>query len=66
MSLRLSTVHHLTSRARQQARNRRRRLWALEGLEGRVLLSGNPTAYTVTETTDTACDASSFILSFHS
>ncbi|MGO9469265.1 MAG: beta strand repeat-containing protein, partial [Isosphaeraceae bacterium] len=44
MSLRLSAVHRSTSRARQQARarNRRRRLWAPEGLEGRVLLSATP------------------------
>ncbi len=58
MSLRLSSVHRSTSRARQQARarNRRRRLWALEALEGRVLLSGNPTVYTVNLTSDTgAC-----------
>ena len=48
MSLRLSSVHRSTSRARQHARGRRRRrLWVLEGLEGRVLLSGNPTYYTV-------------------
>jgi MBG domain (YGX type)/Bacterial Ig-like domain (group 3) len=57
MPLRLSSVHRSTRRAQQQARGRRRsRLWALEGLEGRVLLSGNPTYYTVNLTSDTgAC-----------
>ena len=59
MSLRLSAVHRLTSRAREQARarNRRRRLWALEALEGRVLLSGNPTYYTVNLTSDTGASS---------
>ena len=57
MSLRISAVHRLSGQARQRARARRsRRLWALEGLEGRVLLSGNPTYYTVNLTSDTgAC-----------
>ena len=61
MSLRLSSVHRSTSRAPQQARaRRRRRLWALEGLEGRVLLSGNhPTNYTVTDTSDSVTDTGS-------
>ncbi|MFI5457310.1 MAG: beta strand repeat-containing protein [Isosphaerales bacterium] len=46
MSLRLSSVHRSTSRARQHTRARRnRQLWALEGLEDRVLLS--PTPYMV-------------------
>jgi len=54
MSLRLSSVHRSSSRARQQVRARRRRLWALEVLEGRVLLSGDATAYTVTDMTDNA------------
>jgi len=67
MSLRLSSVHRSTSRARQQVRARRdRRLWALERLENRVLLSGNPTVYTVTDTTDNVSDRRSLILSFHS
>ena len=58
MSPRLSSVHRSTSRARQQARaRRRRRLWALEGLEGRVLLSGNPTYYTVNLTSDTGASS---------
>jgi hypothetical protein len=35
------------------AQRRSRRLWALEGLEGRLLLSGNPTIYTVNAITDT-------------
>jgi hypothetical protein len=43
MSLRLPSVHRSTSRARQHVRNRVRRHWALDGLEGRVLLLGNPT-----------------------
>ncbi len=59
MSLRLSTVRRSTSRARQQARarSRRRRLWALEGLEDRVLLSGNPTVYTVNLTSDSGASS---------
>ena len=58
MSLRLSSVHRSTSRARQQARVRRsRRLWVLEGLEDRVLLSGNPTYYTVNLTSDTGASS---------
>ncbi len=54
MSFRLSAVPRSNSRAREQARarSRRRRLWALEGLEARVLLSGNPTYYTVNLTSD--------------
>ncbi|MFI5455752.1 MAG: beta strand repeat-containing protein [Isosphaerales bacterium] len=40
--------------ARGRSRVRRgHHLWMLEGLEGRVLLSGNPTTYTVNATTDT-------------
>ena len=54
MSLRLSSVRRFSSRARQLARARRsRRLWVLEGLEGRLLLSGNATYYTVNLTSDT-------------
>ena len=54
MSVRLSSVHCYGNRARQHARARRnRQLWALEGLEGRVLLSGSPTYYTVNLTSDT-------------
>ena len=54
MSVRLSSVHWYGNRARQHARARRnRQLWALEGLEGRVLLSGSPTYYTVNLTSDT-------------
>ncbi len=54
MSLRLSSVRRSTSRAQQHARARRsRRLWVPEGLEDRVLLSGNPTYYTVNLTSDT-------------
>jgi Bacterial Ig-like domain (group 3) len=60
MSLRLSTVRRSTIRVLQQARTRRhRRLWVLEGLEDRVLLSGNPTIYTVTDTTDNVTDTGS-------
>ena len=60
MSLRLSSVHRSTIRVSQQARaRRRRRLWALEGLEDRVLLSGNPTVYTVTDTSDSVTDTGS-------
>ncbi len=65
MSLRLPSVHRLTSRARREAHNRRRQRWALEGLEGRVLLSGNFTVYTVTDTSDNASDPGSLILSVH-
>src|SRR4051794_37221194 len=36
-----------------------RRLWALESLEGRALLSGNPTVYTVTDPSDSAADMGS-------
>ncbi len=40
--------------ARGGSRGRRgHRRWVLEGLEGRILLSGNPTTYTVNATTDT-------------
>ncbi len=54
----LSSVQRLTSRARQHARVRRsRRLWVPEGLEGRVLLSGNPTYYTVNLTSDTGANS---------
>ena len=53
MSLRLSRLHRSTIRARRDARARcRSRIWLLEGLEGRVLLSGNPTYYTVNLTSD--------------
>ena len=38
-------------------RRRRSLLWALEGLEGRVLLSGNPTYYTVNLTSDTGASS---------
>jgi len=56
--LRLSSVHRSTIRARQQARARRdHRLWALEGLEGRILLSGNPTYYTVNLLSDTGASS---------
>ena len=50
---RLSALRRLlTIRPRSQTRSRRRRrLWVLDGLEDRVLLSG-PTAYTVHLTTD--------------
>jgi len=42
------------SRSGARRRTRRsRRLWAVEGLEGRVLLSGGPTIYTVNAITDT-------------
>ncbi len=42
-----------TQASRRGSRDRRgRRQWGLEGLEDRVLLSGNPTAYTVNLTTD--------------
>ncbi|HKI17743.1 MAG TPA: LEPR-XLL domain-containing protein, partial [Isosphaeraceae bacterium] len=47
------------SRNRSQAHARRRRLWALEGLEDRVLLSGNPTIYTVDLTSDTGAGSGS-------
>jgi Bacterial Ig-like domain (group 3)/Matrixin/Right handed beta helix region len=58
MSLRLSPVRRSTSRARQYVRARRnRRHWAFEGLEGRVLLSGNPTYYTVNLTSDTGAES---------
>jgi hypothetical protein len=58
MSPRLSSVHRPIRRARQHALARRnRRLWALEGLEGRVLLSGNPTYYTVNLTGDTGASS---------
>jgi len=42
---------------RFQRQSRRRRLWALEALEGRVLLSGNPTYYTVNLTSDTGASS---------
>ncbi len=58
MSLRLSATRRLTSRARHLARARRReRPWVLEGLEARVLLSGNPTYYTVNLTSDTGASS---------
>jgi hypothetical protein len=58
MSLRISSAHRLAIPARQQARARRRcRLWALEALEGRVLLSGSPTYYTVNLTSDTGASS---------
>src|SRR5580698_8537784 len=55
MPLRLSVTHRGSlSRARQTGSSRRReRLFTPEGLEGRVLLSGNPTNYTVNLTSDT-------------
>ena len=54
MSLRLSSVRRSISRVRNQARARRRqRPWVVDGLETRVLLSGNPTYYTVNLTSDT-------------
>jgi hypothetical protein len=60
MSLCLSSVRpRSTSRVRHQDRARRpRRLWALEGLEDRVLLSGQ-SVYTVTDTSDSASDTGS-------
>jgi len=46
--------------ARGGSRGRRsHRRWALEGLEGRVLLSGSPTVYIVTDTSDSAADTGS-------
>ncbi len=58
MSLRLSCVHGWTRRARKQARARRnRRLWALERLDDRVLLSGTPTYYTVNLTSGTGASS---------
>ena len=58
MSLRLSSGHRFSSQDRQHARTRRnRRPLALEGLEGRVLLSGNPTYYTVNLTSDTGASS---------
>ena len=63
MSLRIFPRNGSGTRARQNSRARRsRRLSVLEGLEGRVLLSGNPTYYTVNLTSDTG--ASSGIDSF--
>ena len=60
MSSRLSSKHFSNIRARKHAlARRRRRLWALEGLEGRALLSGDPTVYTVTNTSDSASDTGS-------
>jgi len=48
------------SQATRQTRvRRRRRLCVLEGLEERVLLSGNPTVYTVTDTSDNVTDTGS-------
>ncbi len=41
------------------AARRRRTHWLLEGLEDRVLLSGSPTVYTVTDTTDSVTDTGS-------
>ncbi len=46
-----------SSRIQAHARRRRQRPWALEGLEGRVLLSGNPTTYTVNLTSDTGASS---------
>jgi hypothetical protein len=40
-------------------RRRGRRLWAMEKLEDRVLLSGSPTVYTVSDTSDNATDTGS-------
>ena len=58
MSLRLPSVRRSTSRVRQDVRARRsRRLGELEGLEGRVLLSANPTYYTVNLTSDTGANS---------
>ncbi|HKI18484.1 MAG TPA: right-handed parallel beta-helix repeat-containing protein, partial [Isosphaeraceae bacterium] len=59
MSLRLAETHRGSmSRARRQRSSRsRQRLFTLEGLEGRVLLSGNPTYYTVNLTSDTGASS---------
>ena len=45
-------VKSQVSRSSATAR-RRRKHWVLEGLEGRLLLSGSPTPYTVNATSDT-------------
>ncbi len=61
MLSRLSSMRHdWVSRLRNPARTRRRsRIWSLEGLEERVLLSGNATVYTVTDTSDDPSDTGS-------
>ncbi len=46
------------ARGGSRVRHHHRR-WVLEGLEGRVLLSGNPTVYTVTDLSDNANDTGS-------
>ena len=62
MSFRLTSLRRRSiNRARDQGRTRRRRwIWALEDLEERALLSGNPTIYTVTDTSDDPSDTGSF------
>jgi chitinase len=56
----LSLFKAMTSPSRRGARLRRgRRPAVLEALEDRVLLSTNPTAYTVTDTSDSAADTGS-------
>jgi hypothetical protein len=58
MSFHLSSARRSDSPARHQARGRRRRRFCVvDGLEARVLLSGNTTYYTVNLTSDTGASS---------
>ncbi len=54
------TLERLVCAKLASRRGRRgRRIWALEGLEERTLLSGNPTLFTVTDLSNSAADTGS-------
>jgi Bacterial Ig-like domain (group 3)/Right handed beta helix region len=58
MSRHLFSVHGSTRRASESARaHRHRRRWVLEQLDARLLLSGNPTCYTVNLTSDSGASS---------